>query len=199
MATFYIETAEGEIYELQATDSISLDYRGTPTKHRMESSDTVTDNYVINNFQATFNGLISQIRAVRPNGNDIDGQKSVPDFMKGIEALRQSKTPFTLHVDDRLDPFPNCVFTNLTYNRTAQTGLGYRVVMGFEQIRTSARARLVEIAESAADAANQLQGKTKGGSNSTVVLEDGVTASKTLWIQAGGGVGSLLSDLSGDN
>jgi hypothetical protein len=167
MAVFYIKDGN-DVYELSATTDVSVQYSGTPTRFKVEDGSTITDHYTVENAIASFNGVITDIVSL----NNIDPTKTPKEYLEGLRRLQQAKRPFTVFVDDKLQPFDNCLFTNIGFDKSLSEGLsGWRVSLSFEQIRISDRARASIIKIDAITAKNgdkdTLSGKTDSGTTKT--------------------------------
>jgi hypothetical protein len=170
MATFYIDSPSEGILELTATTDIQVDERSTPTKFRLETGETITDNVVNENITVTFSGVITNIaRLTQPsNQNDSKVAEVFTDPVQGyITALRRIKARkelFKVRYDSRFPAADNCVITNVSLVRNAETGLGYNIALSFEQVRISGRAKTSEIRQ-IQRSADDTQSETNSGAN----------------------------------
>lgn len=119
MSFFYIRDNEsGESYYLDAIYSVNLNKTGTPTSYVVEEGFNVSDHYVGDFDTISISGSISSAKFV------IDGVLStkLEDFITEIILLKDKGAPFTMRFSDYLNPYPTCLFSNLTIEQNKNTG-----------------------------------------------------------------------------
>lgn len=157
MAIFYIKTKAGEVYELTATTDVAFNHRSTNTRFPTEAGYSVTDHSVVENTTLSLGGIITNVVLL----NKSSPTKGIKQYIEGLRALQVSSTPFTVFLDDKLKPFTNCLFTEISGDKSQVEGLsGWRIRLGIEQIKivNKSRASVIQIDESAtaeADEANK--------------------------------------------
>lgn len=169
MATFYIKDGN-DVFELSATTDVAISYNGSPTRFKVEDGSTITDHYVVENATCSFNGVITDI--VSLNNKDTSNIKSSKEYIEGLRRIQLAKRPFTVFVDNKLQPFDNCLFTEIGLVKTAMEGLsGWAVTLGFEQIRIAERAKAslikIDTTNASAESKDALSSKTDSGTTST--------------------------------
>lgn len=169
MATFYIKDGN-DVFELSATTDVAINYAGSPTRFKVEDGSTITDHYVVENATCSFNGVITDI--VSLNNRDTSNIKSSKEYIEGLRRIQLAKRTFTVFVDNKLQPFDNCVFTEIGLVKTAMEGLsGWAVTLGFEQIRIAERAKAslikIDTTNANAESKDTLSSKTDSGTTST--------------------------------
>jgi hypothetical protein len=197
MTVFYIKDGN-DVYELSATTDVSVQYSGTPTRFKVEDGSTITDHYTVENAIASFNGVITDIISL----NNIDPTKTPKEYLEGLRRLQQAKRPFTVFVDDKLQPFDNCLFTNIGFDKSLSEGLsGWRVSLSFEQIRISDRARasIIKIDATTAKDGDKdtLSGKTDSGTTKTEKQELDVSYIQGIREGVPSQVGNALPKIDG--
>lgn len=144
MSIYYIQTAAGEIYELDATANITYRLTGKATDNPVESGDSVSDNYVNKPRRITLRGSISDVKSLSSGGIN---SKDTETFITGLEAVKVNKELFTFHFGSKVGVITDCVFETLEFTQNAQRGsldniASFGVVMTIKQIRLSTRALL---------------------------------------------------------
>lgn len=210
MGQFFIEYDGGEdtgveYYELSITTDVNLSYIGNPTQHPVEDGTTITDQIQNQNVRGSFQGLVTNIKNVRlgpiivsPTQQTqnliLQNQRSVSDNLEGLVRIRDARRPFTVYYDARRPPLTNCVFTNLNFERTTDTGTSYNVTLGFQQIQLSERARLITQPEAQPPVQDQVEGETNSSSNST----EEATVAEVREALSIGAVDSVINFFTGD-
>lgn len=174
MSIFYIKTKSGDIYELTATTDVAFQHRNTNTRFPVESGATITDHSVVENSTFSLSGIITQV----VNLTATSPQKGIKEYIEGLDKLRKSKELFTVFLDNRLAPYPNCLFTDFSGSKGVSNGLGsWNINLSIEQVRIvdSASASLVKVAGETTNADNAsedkkdtLSGKKDAGSKPTL-------------------------------
>lgn len=172
MAVFYIKTKSGDVYELTATTDVSFSHRSSNTKFPVEAGYSVTDHSTIENTTLNLSGVITEVVQL----NKQSPQRGIKDYIEGLNTLRKSKELFTVFLDNKLQPFKNCLFTEISGDKGVQEGLGsWRIRLGIEQIRVTSKASasIVEVENTtqsssdsnASDTAKDTTGATKDEGN----------------------------------
>lgn len=172
MAVFYIKTKSGDVYELTATTDVSFSHRSSNTKFPVEAGYSVTDHSTIENTTLNLSGVITEVVQL----NKQSPQRGIKDYIEGLNTLRKSKELFTVFLDNKLQPFKNCLFTEISGDKGIQEGLGsWRIRLGIEQIRVTSKASasIVEVENTtqsssdsnASDATKDATGSTKDEGN----------------------------------
>lgn len=168
MSIFYIKTKSGDVFELTATTDVGFNHRNTNTKFPVESGASITDHSVIENSTFSLAGVITEV----VNLTKDSPQKGIKAYIEGLDALRKSKVPFTVFLDNRLKPYTNCLFTEFSGSKSVTEGVGaWRISIGIEQVKfvDKAQASLVQIE------AQDDPSSTANGSDAT---KDGTGAKK---------------------
>jgi hypothetical protein len=162
MAIFYIKTTSGDVFELTATTDVAFSLRNTNTRFPVESGFAATDHSTVENTSFTLEGVITEVVQL----NKQSPQKGIKDYIEGLDKLRKSFQRFTVYLDNRLTPFSNCLFTDLSYKKSQTEGVGaWRVSLSIEQIRIVDKAKAslvkVEATESSIDDTTNADGTVK--------------------------------------
>jgi hypothetical protein len=165
MATFYIKDGN-DVFELSATTDVTITYTGAPTRFKVEDGSTVSDHYVVDNATCSFDGVITDIVSL----NNPDTVKTSKEYIEGLRRIQLAKRTFTVFADNKLQPFDDCVFTQIGIVKSAMEGLsGWRVSLAFEQIRIAERAEasVVNVNDVQSGDKDLLSGKTDTGTQTT--------------------------------
>lgn len=144
MAIFYIKTKSGDVFELTATTDVGFNHRNTNTRFPVESGASITDHSVIENSTFSLSGVITDV----VNLTKDSPQKGIKAYIEGLDALRKSKVPFTVFLDNKLKPYTNCLFTEFSGTKGVTEGLSaWRINIGIEQVKfvDKAKASLVKV------------------------------------------------------
>jgi soluble cytochrome b562 len=172
MAIFYIKTTSGDVFELTATTDVAFSLKNSNTRFPVESGYTATDHSTVENTSFTLDGIITEVVQL----NKQSPQKGIKDYIEGLDKLRKSFERFTVYLDNRLTPFINCLFTDLSYKKSQTEGVGaWRVSLSIEQIRIVDKAKAssvqIEATESTdnadGDIKDSVDGKTEEGNKPT--------------------------------
>lgn len=142
MSIYYIETTDGQRYELDATTDISKTQSGKITDNPVESGDVLSDHYVHLPDSFTLSGKISSFKGLTAGST-----KTPKDFIEGVSAIKRNKKQFKFFFGGKIKVSENCMFTNLkiTQNKEAGHNRG-----GPDTFIIQAQIRQVDFAESAA-------------------------------------------------
>lgn len=152
MSIYHIEAqvnGRAELYAFDSTATIRVSQTGTATSFPVEGGEDVSDHYVNNNTTISFDGIISDVKSIRREASE-KYNKSTATFIRGLEALKKSKTPFKIHISNTLDAIDTCVFENLQFeqNKTQGNSGGinaFRISFSAKQIRFAERAQAVSV------------------------------------------------------
>lgn len=168
MFDFCIETeTNGQIdyYVLTATTDLDLTFSGRTTDNPVESGANVSDHYIKSNVTIKFSGVITDV--VNLNGTE-DYQLTPDENIKALEKLWLSGTPFTVHVDSKLDSYSNCLFSNLNFSKNSGIGESYSASMTMVQVKISKQGYLTTVPEQTEEVANQHSDGKNAGDGNTV-------------------------------
>lgn len=197
MSIFYIKTKSGDVFELTATTDVSFNHRNTNTKFPVESGASITDHSVIENSTFSLSGVITEV----VNLTKDSPQKGIKAYIEGLDALRKSKVPFTVFLDNRLKPYTNCLFTEFSGSKGVTEGVGaWRINIGIEQIKfvDKAIASLVEIAAQIDPTSSTSEGSDDTKDGTGAKKDEGNKASKdstSLFKKAADKGGDLIGDI----
>lgn len=116
---FYIETANGDKYYMDAVFNISYQQTGTPTTYAVEAGFDASDGYTQPNDVLSVSGAISRVKFSRSSATST----SLELFEKNMTALKKSGVMFSVNFSDNLNPLQNCLFTSLNLSRSTATGV----------------------------------------------------------------------------
>lgn len=148
MSVYYIATDDGQYFELDCTEEMSISSPGRLTKYTLQSGASVSDHYINENKTASLKGIITDVKT---GAKERDLEKPTDIFLTGIEKVKQDKIPFKFYYRNTTSGgvryLDNCMFTNVTASQSAALPAAgdwysYGVDMAFEQVRFSNRARI---------------------------------------------------------
>ncbi len=182
MSVFYFtETKPNEdnlfeatkVYELSCTTSISIRSSARVTSSPVEDGTSIVDNYYLENRDAEFNGLITNIR--------VSGIDHIPvaQWISELNELRASKKLLTLVADTEV--IPNCVITSFSLDKNKDQGLsGWRCNLAFKEVTISERARLVEVKKPKPAEKDKVGGKSKNGNTTSEQVDNSLATTSFL-------------------
>lgn len=177
MAIFYIKTASGDVFELTATTDVAFNLKNTNTRFPVETGFSATDHTTIENTTLNLDGIITQVVQL----NKQSPQKDIKTYIEGLDVLRKSTERFTVYLDNRLTPFKNCLFTDLSYKKSQLEGVGaWRVSLGIEQIRIVDKARASAVKVEATETSTNADGTVKDSVDGKVEEGNKPTREKSL-------------------
>ena len=172
MSQCWIETkpignTDSEIFQLNVTTDFNLKYSNQVSSHPVVDRTNIVDNYIKENTTISINGGLSDIKnyIMSRNGKpQRDSAESIALLLK----IRDSGTPFTLHLSNELQPFLDCVFTSLTFTKGSGYGSSYDVSFEITQIIPSTQVSLsLERFTQNAITNDQSASKSDGGTKPT--------------------------------
>ena len=171
------------ILELTVTTEVSVDEISEVVQHPMQFGSDVADHIINKNKRYRFRGMVSNIKSFiikftdPSGGNNASGslkpnQKSVVEYFKDLDALRNSKSLVTFNFDPQVDKggIINCVITKINYTRQPSHGDAYLVDIELEQVRVQESVSVYEkrsLKNVALNAAKENAGKNTTVSGNT--------------------------------
>lgn len=130
--------AEGVVYELDATTSVSYVQTAKATSHPVQAGGNVSDHVTQESDTIQISGVASQVKF---GGNEVIELKQ---FLIGLQKLKRAGKTFTVTFSDVLDVLTNCVFENITDTISAGSGLAHQMSFSIKQIRRASRGKKVD-------------------------------------------------------
>lgn len=163
MSIYYISTAGGVVYELDATTDISYQESGTITNNIIETGESVADHYINNPVTISFNGSISDIKSLSASNPNA---KSTEDYINGLRNLKTNKETFSFHFGEKIGIFSDCLFESLDISQNQSRGNvgeidSFDISATIKQVRIAQRARLITVREAGITTDNY-QNQVKG-------------------------------------
>ena len=166
MGIYYIATQDGQYFELDCTEEVSITDTGRTTEYQLENGAKQTDHYVNENKTISLNGKATDIKL----NNVVGVTKNTDEFLTGLDRLKQSKKTFRFYYRNTTSGgvryLDNCLFESLRTIQDSQDGVfndyySYKVAMSFKQIRYANRAEITK--EKVPALASSSSDKTKTG------------------------------------
>lgn len=120
VTAFYIITEAGNHFELDATTNIQINESNSLTSNPNQSGRSVTDHAIRNNSTITFTGKISSIKSVAFRSQQTFD--TTEDYIRELRRLRDEASKVTVFATDEVDPYTNCVITNLSFSQSSGRG-----------------------------------------------------------------------------
>jgi len=179
MSIFYIQyTLEGVTgnLALTSTRTVTRTSKQVLTDNIVENGSEVTDHYVVGRQTVKFDGVVTDIRST----NAGDAVKTPETYLSLLEAIRDSKTPFTVFtgevtkkagaiVTGSFNALENCLFETFSVTQDKRNGTvrsegnlslsSYRINFSAKQIRLTPRAGTQDITIVSPEYALRLQGQ----------------------------------------
>lgn len=184
MGIYYIKTADNRYFELDSTTDMTVSMPGRATDFPLEDGESASDHYINESIVVSFSGIVSDVKSISSKGLIGDDStkrlKGTSDYIKGLEAVKKTKQPFTVFYSPNLDPITNCVFESLDITQNATHGTrgtgcsSYEISFTAKQIRIGEQAQMTSMPVPAEDIKKSLSNKTTS-SGST----QGLTAQET--------------------
>ena len=145
MSIYFIEAADGQTYELNATTSVSKTIIGKVTDNPVESGASLSDNYV--NMPDTFSleGVITDISNETSTLGLTRLSRTTGDVIENLSEIKRSKQTFTFYFGDAIAASLNCMFENIDFSQNRTNGNA----RGLNSFKVKARFRQVNFAEKA--------------------------------------------------
>ena len=172
MSQCWIETKpignnDSEIFQLTITTDFNLKYSNQVSSHPVVDRTNIVDNYIKENTTISVNGGLSDIKNYIMCRNR-KPQRNSAESIALLSKIRESGTPFTLHLSNELQPLVDCVFTSLTFIKSSGYGSSYDVSFEIAQIIPSTQVNLsLERFTQNAVTNNQSSSKSDGGTKPT--------------------------------
>ena len=161
MAAISFTTDDDTVYSMSATTKVSISESATTTDSAVETTDTITDNVILQNRVIQMDGIISNINSSK------ETTLSTDQWISQIRQYRKSKGLYVVQVHD-LEFIPNCTITGMQISKTKKEGnTAWLCSLSFKEIRVSVRAKLVDIPEPFADLKDNVNPKKDNGDSST--------------------------------
>lgn len=182
-----VEDKESALYRMSATTDIRISRSARATRSRVESGKSLTDNYHLDNWDISFDGVITNVGVYR-EGVDV---LETADWIQQVDNLREETPlrPLTVVADNIV--IENCVITNFTASKSKAEGLGgWKVALSFQDISFVSKASLILVQSPAGDTKDDTAEKTTGNNQTTKGLTE-LDANTVL--DAGIAIGSIFS------
>ena len=146
MGLYYIQNG-AQLFELDATTTISQTQAGKPTNNLVESGESIADHYVNDPVKFSLTGVITDVKSL---GTDSVEQRTTESFIRDITELKESKQFFTFFYGLGVGAYQNCMFTslNITQDQTNGSVAGissYKIRAGIQQIRLTRQAQIEQV------------------------------------------------------
>lgn len=160
------DNGSGDIFEMDATVSVSYNSSGKPTQYTMESNSKSSDHYEHNQDTITFSGYVSKVKFLRRSEGSVS--VSLEDFEKGIKVLKNSGKFFSCSFSSNSDIKKNCLFTSLTISQDDTTGKdAIKVDFNITQVLVASQSELVEVPIPAEAFKDIVEDNKKSGNSTT--------------------------------
>ena len=171
---FYIQTQQGDIYELSVVSEIKISNPTTSTDFPIESGYNISDNVVNGNTRISYQGTLTNI--VNVNLLHDQGFRSIQENITALLGLRNSREYFSVNYDNRdtkdsiLPALDYCVFNNLTFSRGSGDSDSYKVSIDVKQLILSSKAKETFVTQSE-EVEKQSSSISDNSSNSTNAVD----------------------------
>ncbi len=159
-----VEDKESALYRMAATTDIRISRSARATRSRVESGKSLTDNYHLDNWDISFDGVITNVGIFREGESYLE----TSDWIGQVDSLREETPlrPLTVVADNIV--IENCVITNFTASKSKAEGLGgWRVSLSFQDITFVSKAALVLVQNPSDDTKDDTASKTTGNNQAT--------------------------------
>ncbi len=159
-----VEDKESALYRMAATTDIRISRSARATRSRVESGKSLTDNYHLDNWDISFDGVITNVGIFREGESYLE----TSDWIGQVDSLREETPlrPLTVVADNIV--IENCVITNFTASKSKVEGLGgWRVSLSFQDITFVSKAALVLVQNPSDDTKDDTASKTTGNNQAT--------------------------------
>ena len=164
---------ESALYRMAATTDIRISRSARATRSRVESGKSLTDNYHLDNWDISFEGVITNVGIYKEGNPSLE----TSDWIGQVDSLREETPirPLTVVADNIV--IENCVITNFTANKSKAEGLGgWRVSLAFQDIQFVSKSSLTVVEAPSEQTKNDTAGKTSGNNQTTKELTTNVTS-----------------------
>lgn len=163
-----VEDKESALYRMAATTDIRISRSARATRSRVESGKSLTDNYHLDNWDISFDGIITNVGIYREGNTSLE----TSDWIGQVNSLREETPirPLTVVADNIV--IENCVITNFSVSKSKAEGLGgWRVTIAFQDITFVSKSSLVLVKTPSPATKDDTEGKDSGSGQTT--LEEG--------------------------
>lgn len=158
----YSSAKESKIVELTCSTDISVSNQNDVTQNPVESGSNIVDHVRNNPTKISIRGRITDIV-----NYSLDYFLPPSTIIKEMEKLWRARIPFTVNLDDSLDVYNNCVFSNYSVSQSSGMGTSWDVSIDIQQIRVTESATLSEFPEQSENTENQHAAKSQQSDSST--------------------------------
>lgn len=155
--SFFIE-ANGTIYELTATTTVTYTQTAKATSHPVQSGGNVSDHVVQDSDVIQFDGVASNVSF---NNESMD----LKTFLKGLQSLKRSGKTFNVTFSDSYDVMTNCILEGISDVVSAGSGTAHQMSLSIRQIRKGSRGKKVDSPVRAENFEKKAQEQQKTGGN----------------------------------
>jgi len=190
MGIYYIKTSDNRYFELDSTTDMTVSMPGRATDFPLEDGESASDHYINESIVVSFSGIVSDVKSISSKGLIGDDStkrlKGTSDYIKGLEAVKKTKQPFTVFYSPNLDPITNCVFESLDITQNATHGTrgagcsSYEISFTAKQIRIGEQAQMTSMPLPASDVEKSLSNKTvSSGSTQQLTEAEKISANES--------------------
>lgn len=155
--SFFIE-ANGTIYELTATTTVSYNQTAKATSHPVQSGGSVSDHVTQESDTIQFDGVASNVSF---NETTMD----LKTFLTGLQALKRAGKTFNVTFSDSYDVMTNCVLEGISDVVAAGSGTAHQMSLAIRQVRKGSRGKKVDSPVRAENFEKKAQEQQKTGGN----------------------------------
>ncbi|ASU03366.1 hypothetical protein [Pseudoalteromonas phage J2-1] len=159
-----VEDKESALYRMAATTDIRISRSARATRSRVESGKSLTDNYHLDNWDISFDGVITNVGIYKEGNTFLE----TSDWISQVNNLREETPirPLTVVADNIV--IENCIITNFTASKSKAEGLGgWRVSLSFQDITFVSKASLVLVQSPSEETKDDVADKTTGNNQTT--------------------------------
>jgi len=153
---------------MAATTDIRISRSARATRSRVESGKSLTDNYHLDNWDVSFDGVITNVGIYKEGNTSLE----TSDWIGQVNSLREETPirPLTVVADNIV--IENCIITNFSVSKSKAEGLGgWRVTISFQDITFVAKASLALVKTPLPSTKDDTEEKDSGSGQTT--LEEG--------------------------
>tara|TARA_R110000851_G_scaffold74984_3_gene165298 strand:- start:897 stop:1469 length:573 start_codon:yes stop_codon:yes gene_type:complete len=139
--SFFIETADNSIFEMDATVEVGYTQSGVVSAYAVEAGFKVSDNYSQDPDTVSFKGQVSEVKFLtrRVSKNSTTDAKTFEEFESQITDLKKSGEFFSCSFSPRLPALQNCLFTSLRMEAVGKFALDINFTITQVQVATRAK------------------------------------------------------------
>ncbi|MBV1929643.1 MAG: hypothetical protein KUG81_09055 [Gammaproteobacteria bacterium] len=144
MFRFFLETINGDYYQLNSTTNVKYGEQGSITDHVVEDGSTISDHYKDSPATMSLSGTITSVNTV----------KSPEQVTQGLIRLKRDKIFVTVYSVAMLQGTKNCLIENVEFEHTDKrpvidSVISAKVNITLRQVRVGARAKIDEVPKEA--------------------------------------------------